>query len=59
MKNKILGIIGIIWGGGIVLRWMLADTTSSGNPAYDAGYSTAVIFGAVLLIVGLYYVFRK
>ena len=59
MKNKILGSIGILWGGSIVVRWLLSGSGSSGNAAYDAGHTSAVVFGAVMLVVGLYYVFKK
>lgn len=59
MRNKIFGGIGILWGGSIVIRWFMSDTPSSGNSAYQAGYSAAVIFGLILFLVGLYYFFKK
>ena len=59
MKHKIIGVIGVIWGGSIVARWLFADTQVSGNSAFQAGQSTAVIFGALVLAAGLYYFFKK
>ena len=58
MRNKIFGGIGVLWGGAIVLRW-LTSGSPAGSGAYEAGQSGAVIFGALLLIVGAYYLFKK
>ncbi len=58
MRNKIFGGIGVLWGGAIVLRWLMSGSPSGSN-AYEAGQSGAVIFGGLLLVVGLYYVFKK
>jgi hypothetical protein len=59
MRNKIFGGIGILWGGAIVLRWLVTDTTAAGNAAYQSGQSGAVLFGALLLGVGLYTFFKN
>ncbi len=59
MRNKIFGGIGILWGGALVLRRMLSDSPATGSDAYQAGQSGAVVFGALLLVVGLYYFFKK
>ena len=58
MRNKIFGGIGILWGGAIVLRWLVTDT-AAGNAAYQTGQSGAVLFGLLLLGVGLYTYFKK
>lgn len=58
MRNKIFGGIGILWGGAIVLRWLVTDT-SAANTAYQSGQNGAVLFGALLLGVGLYTFFKK
>ena len=57
MRNKIFGGIGMLWGGGILVRWFLVG--SSGSGAYQSGQNTAVIFGALLFAVGAYYFFKK
>lgn len=58
MRNKIFGGVGILWGGAILVRWFMSGT-GAGSDAYQAGQSTAVIFGALLLIAGFYYFFKK
>lgn len=59
MRNKIFGGIGILWGGALLFRWLTSGTSSGGSSAYQAGQSVAVIFGALMLVAGLYYFFRK
>ncbi|GHT93444.1 hypothetical protein FACS1894116_05460 [Betaproteobacteria bacterium] len=59
MRNKTFGGIGILWGGAILFRWLTSGTPDGGSSAYQAGQSGAVIFGALMFIVGLYYFFRK
>ena len=59
MRNKIFGAIGILWGGAIVLRWLVADTSAASSGAYQSGQSGAVLFGVVLLAAGLYTFFKK
>jgi hypothetical protein len=59
MRNKIFGGIGVLWGGAILFRWITTSSPGAGSSAYQAGQSGAVIFGAVMLAVGMYYVFRK
>jgi hypothetical protein len=59
MRNKIFGTIGIIWGGGIVLSWLFSPGSSGGSEAYQAGQSGAVIFGVIMLALGIYYVAIK
>lgn len=58
MKNKILSVIGILWGGGIILRWLLSDPSDSGG-AYQAGQGFAVILGVLILGISLYNFFKK
>ena len=59
MRNKIFGGIGILWGGAVLFRWFTSSTPNGGSSAYQAGQSVAVIFGALMLVAGLYYFFRK
>ena len=59
MRNKIFGGIGILWGGGILFRWLTSGASNGGSSAYQNGQSVAVVFGAIMLVVGLYYFFRK
>ena len=59
MRNKIFGGIGILWGGALVFRWLTSGTPGGGSSAHQAGQSGAVVFGALMLLAGLYYFFRK
>lgn len=59
MRNKIFGGIGVLWGGGLVLHWLLADASVVGNEAYQNGQSGAAVFGVVMFCAGLYYFFKK
>jgi predicted transporter len=53
MRNIILGAVGIVWGGLLLLRLLLVGLQGSG--AFYAGEVTAVIFGAVMFLAGIYY----
>lgn len=58
MRNKISGGIGILWGGAILLNWLISGSPG-GSAAYEGGRATAALFGLVLLGAGLYYFFKK
>lgn len=59
MRNKIFGAIGVIWGALILYSGLLSPASEAGSEAYKSGQTVAVIFGALLLGVGLYYFFKK
>ncbi len=59
MRNRIFGAIGVLWGGAILFRWLTSGNPTGGSSAYQAGQSGAVIFGALMFAVGMYYVLRK
>ena len=59
MKNRIVGVIGVLWGGAIVGRWLLTDSSTMGSSAYQGGQSAAALFGVLMLMAGLYYFFKK
>jgi hypothetical protein len=54
MRNRILGGIGVAWGGAILV-YMLIKGGPQGQGAYAAGQIAGMIFGGVLLLAGLYY----
>ncbi len=58
MRQRVLGGIGVLWGGGILLSRVL-NGPPQGNPDYVAGRNAALVFGALLLVVGAYYLLRK
>jgi len=54
MRNRIFGAIGVIWGGGVLLRAILRGGIT-GTGGYAAGQMIALFIAAILLIVGVYY----
>ena len=58
MRNKIFGVIGILWGGVILVSWLLS-CSSGGSEAYQAGQAGGAVFGALLFGLGIYYVQKK
>ena len=57
MRNYIFGGIGMLWGSGIVVRWLVYG--SGGSGAYQAGQNGAVIFGILMFVAGAYYFFKS
>lgn len=58
MRNKIFGAIGALWGGAVLFNGILGQP-QQGASAYQAGQTGALIFGGLMLVVGLYYFFKK
>jgi len=60
MRNRIVGAIGMVWGGAILFsRLILSRTQSAPGSAYASGQSAGLIFGVLLFVVGAYYFFKK
>lgn len=59
VRNKIFGAIGVIWGALILYNGLSSPASEAGSEAYKNGQTGALIFGAVLLVIGLYYFFKK
>jgi hypothetical protein len=57
MRNKIFGAVGVLWGGAILVSAFLR-ASPEGSSAYAAGQMTGVVFGALLFVVGGYYLLR-
>jgi len=57
MRNRIFGGIGALWGGGILVS-QLRNHVPGGSGAYAAGQMVALVFGILLLVVGLYYLIK-
>ena len=51
MGQTILGALATLWGGAILLRFLLASDPVAGS-AYASGQMFAVVFGAVIPVVG-------
>jgi len=57
LRDKIFGVIGVLWGGAILVSAFVRDLPE-GSAAYARGQSTGFVFGALLLVVGAYYLLR-
>jgi len=54
MRSRILGAIGVTFGGGVLLSNSFVGLQVE-NGAYAAGQMAGLIFGGLLLAIGLYY----
>lgn len=59
VSNRFLGIIGVLWGGGILLFGLLNGGHDKGGGPYAAGRSIGWLFGLVLLVAGIYYLAKS
>lgn len=59
MRNKIFGGIGTLMGGAILFIWMTTNNLISGSFPHQFKQATVVIFGGLILIIGLYTLFKK
>jgi hypothetical protein len=59
MRQRVLGGIGVLWGGLILLGRLFRPAPPSGSGAYGAGQNAALALGVLLFAVGLYYLLRK
>ena len=58
MRNRILGAIGVLWGGLILLGRFGGGRPVDGTGAYAGGQMIGLAFAVLLLVVGLYYLIR-
>ena len=58
MRNRILGVIGVVWGGLILLGRLIGGSPEEGAGAYGAGQMTGLVFAGLLVVVGIYYLTR-
>ncbi|MFM7976611.1 MAG: hypothetical protein ACKO8U_16190, partial [Pirellula sp.] len=57
MRNRIFGLIGVLWGGGIIVSGLVRGG-SQGAGAYQLGQTAGFVFGGLLFVVGLFYLIR-
>lgn len=57
MRNRIFGLVGVLWGGAVLVSPFVRGLPQ-GSAAYAKGQAAGFVFGAILAIVGAYYLFR-
>ena len=57
MRNRIFGGIGVLWGGAILVRALFVGGPQ-GTGAYRQGQTGALVFAALLVAVGAYYLIK-
>lgn len=57
MRNRIFGGIGVLWGGAMLLRTYFGGGPV-GSGAYRAGQIAALVFAALLVLAGSYYLIK-
>ena len=58
MRNRIVGAIAVLWAGLILVGRLGADHPVDAPGAYTAGHIAGLIFAALLLVVGLFYLIK-
>ena len=57
MWSRIIGGIAALWGAGVLVAAFLRGG-AEGSGAYGAGQTAGLVFGGLLLLVALYYLFK-
>ncbi len=58
MKNLIFGIIGVVWGGLVILGSLLNKKAASVDTAYGAGAWAGLIFAVLLFAAGSFCIIK-
>jgi hypothetical protein len=53
MRNLVSGVVGLVWGGAVVIYGLMHPPEGSG--AYASGGRAAPVVGVILVIGGAYY----
>jgi hypothetical protein len=59
MRNRILGAVGVLWGGGLLLFQLLGGGQTQAKGGYGTGQTAGLIFGGLLLVTGMYYLIKS
>jgi hypothetical protein len=54
MRNLIFGIIGVLWGGGILISYLIRGGPQ-GSGAYAGAEIAGLVIGVLLFLAGIYY----
>lgn len=56
-RNRIFGIIGVVWGGAVVVSGFFRSLAADNTP-YAAGQIAGFVLAGLMFFVGLYYAIR-
>ena len=59
MRSKILGTIGVLWGGSVIASGLVRGAPDPSKSSYGAGQFAGFVFGSLLVGAGLYALFTK
>jgi hypothetical protein len=59
MKQKVLGVIGVLWGGAVLFRHFHQGGGIDLSSAYAAGQSTGLIIGVLMFVAGVSALVRR
>jgi hypothetical protein len=59
LKRRVLGAVGVIFGGGIILTRLLGSNDLSTSSSYRSGQIAGLIFGTMFFGIGIYYLLKK
>jgi hypothetical protein len=57
-RSRILGLIGVLWGGAILAMKLFGGAQPTAGGAYGAGQNAGLVMGGLLFVVGLYYLIK-
>lgn len=54
MRNKIFGVVGIIWGLSILVNYFTREAPPPGDAARSAGSIAGLVLGGAMLVAGVF-----
>jgi hypothetical protein len=57
-KNRVMGGIGVLWGGGAVVAGLIRESPDAAGGAYASGASLGFAMMVLMFFVGLFYLIR-
>ena len=58
MRNRVFGIIGIVWGSLTLISWF-ARGMPLGGGSYGIGQNIGIVIGTLMFVAGWYYLIKS
>lgn len=58
-RDRIFGLIGIIWGGAVILYRLFGSVPAGAAEGYTLGRNISFVLGVFMLILGLIFFFKR